>query len=415
MYKYYTILLVNIIIQLSLPAQTIDYYKSIQPIIHAHCKPCHNKGNIGAMALTTYNEVSAYGQMIAYVTQNKLMPPWKDDPDYSSISQHNHLNENEISIIKKWVDSGMAKGKFIKNKPSTIPGSIPAITQPDLVYAMSQSFKQTGDYKHRTVVFVIPTKLKEDVYADEIEFVPGNRKIVQSCTISIDTGNSSALFDSYDLNYGYRSYTSLSFIPYQYAWYQWNADTKSIFKSDTYLKKIPAGSKLLFHITYAATTTNQQDSSFIKIHLAKNTTGKKIMDSGVLFNQENITNGPFFIKVDEEKRYYAEVKFENAIKILSVMPMGQHACSSWEIYAIDSITGKRFNILSIPKWDANWKKKYELANPIQLSGGSKVFAIATYDNSTENNNLLILPPQKIKYGEGSRDELFLVAFDSVKY
>ncbi|MBK7762940.1 MAG: hypothetical protein IPI46_06155 [Bacteroidetes bacterium] len=367
------------------------------------------------MPLTTYKEVSAYGRMIAHVTQSKIMPPWKDDPQFASIKHNNKLNEHEIALIKQWVDSGMAKGQLIKNKGLTPPEKNPTITKPDLVYAMSQPYHQIGDYNHRNMVFVIPTKLSEDVFADEIEFVPGNKKIVKSCTISIDTGDSSTLFDSYDLNYGYRSFSALSFIPHQYAWYQWNADSKTIFKSDTYVKKIPAGSKLLFHITYVASTSIQKDSSYVKIHLSQNMSGKKEINSQVLFNQANITNGPFIIKVDEQKKFYAKVKLDHAIEIQSIMPMGQYACSSWEFYAIDSISRNRINILSIPKWDANWKKKYELQKTLQLSKGSEIFAIATYDNSDENINLIILPPQKIKYGEGSRDELFLVVYDFVNY
>jgi len=95
------------------------------------------------------------------------------------------------------------------------------------------------------------------------------------------------------------------------------------------------------------------------------------------------------------------------------MPMGQFALSSWEIYAIDSLTGNRFNILRIPHWDAHWKKKYTLETPVSLSAGSKVFGIAYYNNADDNPNLIILPPKKIKYGEGQRDELFIVQFDFI--
>ncbi|MCY7293380.1 MAG: hypothetical protein LH615_14470 [Ferruginibacter sp.] len=96
------------------------------------------------------------------------------------------------------------------------------------------------------------------------------------------------------------------------------------------------------------------------------------------------------------------------------MPQGQYACYSWEIYAIDSTSGTRINILKIPKGDAHWKKKYDLGVPIKLSAGSKIFGIAYYNNSEENNNLIILPPKKIKNGEATRDELFLVQYDFVE-
>ncbi len=63
-------------------------------------------------------------------------------------------------------------------------------------------------------VFVIPSTLTKDEMIDAIEFVPGNKKIVQSCTISIDTGQTGSHFDNNDDNYGYRILTGLGFIPF---------------------------------------------------------------------------------------------------------------------------------------------------------------------------------------------------------
>ena len=101
------------------------------------------------------------------------------------------------------------------------------------------------------------------------------------------------------------------------------------------------------------------------------------------------------------------------VEIHGIMPMGQTALGSWDIYAVDSSTNQRYNLLRIPYWDAHWKKKYLLETPVQLSAGSKIFGVAYYNNTDGNNNLLILPPKKINYGEGQRDELFVVQFDVV--
>ena len=115
----------------------------------------------------------------------------------------------------------------------------------------------------------------------------------------------------------------------------------------------------------------------------------------------------------EKRTFYAETKLARACEIYSLMPMGQFALSSWEIYAVDSLTERRIELLKIPHWDAHWKKKYELQNPVRLSAGSRIIGIAYYNNSADNPNLIILPPKKINYGEGQRDELFLVQFDLV--
>lgn len=362
------------------------------------------------MPLSTYQQAKAYGKMIEYVTANKLMPPSKADESFSKLKNHNTLTEAELDIIKNWVSNAMPEGKEpettnIKHQTS--------ITKPDMVIAMQKSFTIRGDYKERLQVFVIPVKLAKDTFIDAIEFVPGNTKVVKSCSISIDTGQLSTRYDDNDLNYGYSSITGVNFIPYQYNWYQWTADEQTAFYPKPYAKKLPAGSKLLLQVTYVATTRAHQDSSYVKFRFAKKDSTTKVIRSEVLLDTTHITNRPFTINAGDKKRFYAIHQLKQPTEIHSVMPMGQAALSSWEIYAVDSLTGRRSNLLKIPYWDAHWKKKYSLETPVQLSAGSKIFGVAYYNNTDGNTNLVILPPKKIKYGEGRRDELFAVSFDVV--
>ena len=374
--------------------------------------PCHTKTNIGAMPLSTYQQAKAYGKMIEYVTVNKLMPPSKADEKFSQLKNHNILTEVELAAIKNWVSNGMPEGKM-PAETTTSPTKETGISKPDIVIAMEKSFTIPGDYKERSQVFVIPTKLKKDEFINAIEFVPGNTKVVKSCNISIDTGQTATRYDTNDLNYGYSSLAGVSFIPYQYNWYQWTAGEQAVFYPLPYARSIPAGSKFLLHITYTASTSVQKDSSYVKFRFVKKDSTIKLIRSEVLLDTTHITNGPFVINVGDKRKFYAVHQTKKPMEIHSVMPMGQAALSSWEIYAVDSLTGQRSNLVKIPHWDAHWKKKYTLETPVQLSAGSKIFGVAYYNNSDDNTNLTVLPPKKIKYGEGQRDELFVVQFDFV--
>ena len=116
--------------------------------------------------------------------------------------------------------------------------------------------------------------------------MPGNRKIVKSCTISLDTGQTGTQYDRNDLNYGYSSLTGLGFIPHQYNWYQWTADAQPGLYALAAPKKIPAGSKFLLHITHVATKNEQEDSSYIKFLLQKkNTEAFNFIRSEILFKR----------------------------------------------------------------------------------------------------------------------------------
>lgn len=393
----------------------VDYNTHVKPILQTHCMPCHNGNNIGTMPLTDYKNVSAYAKMIGYVTQNKIMPPWKAEQGYNHIKNTNTLSDKELKLIKNWIDSGLSEGRVTAKQSVNAPGNITSLDKYDLVFAMKQPFVQKENFTERAQVFVIPVNLNEAVFAEAIEFVPGNKKIVKSCSISIDTSGKAAEYDSYDLNYGYYSPVGLNFIPNQYIWYQWTADMQgATFYNKLYLKKIPANSHIVLHVFYAAATATQKDSSYVKIKLRKKEDSSKVISSNILFNRTSITNGAFVINAEEKRNFYAMVSLQKPIEIHSIMPMGQNACTSWEIYAIDSVNGRRTDILNLPRWDAHWRKKYDFTTPVHLTKGTKIFAVASYNNSEGNVSLTILPAKKIMYGEGERDEMFLVQYDMVE-
>ena len=54
----------------------MTFHEDIAPLIYTQCTECHREGEIGPMPFTTYEEVSAFGSFIEYVTQTNYMPPW---------------------------------------------------------------------------------------------------------------------------------------------------------------------------------------------------------------------------------------------------------------------------------------------------------------------------------------------------
>ena len=54
----------------------VTYHADVAPIIHNACMECHRSGEIGPMPFTNYEEVSAYGPFIEYVTLKTLQKRW---------------------------------------------------------------------------------------------------------------------------------------------------------------------------------------------------------------------------------------------------------------------------------------------------------------------------------------------------
>ncbi len=54
----------------------VTYTGSIARIFQANCVECHRSGEIGPFAMTDYEELRGWGDMIVEVINDGRMPPW---------------------------------------------------------------------------------------------------------------------------------------------------------------------------------------------------------------------------------------------------------------------------------------------------------------------------------------------------
>jgi hypothetical protein len=372
--------------------------------------PCHETGNIGPIPLTDYEEVSSYGSMIGYVTTNRIMPPWKADHRYSLIEGANVLTPDKIKTIKKWVDGGLEEGVDTIQNPYADTVKIIESDTSIITFAMSESFRHKGDYNALWQVFVIPSNLNEDLYVDEIEFIPGSPSIVKSCAISIDTSHLPFKYDKTDPKYGYNHLGGLAFIPHSYLWYYWTPDQKKKILPNPYIKKIPKGSTIVMHIQYAPSGEAKSDSSILRLHKTQKHAHTRIIHSQLLADAEMLLRDEKFINPHDKRSCQTTVAMERDITIHGLTPLGQYVNKSWKIYG-KTIDGAIIPMLKIEDWELQWKRSYELIHPVTLNKGDEIIIEAYYDNTEENINIPQYPPRKTYPGEGRRDEMFMVQYD----
>ena len=58
----------------------VTYSNQIARLFNARCVSCHRPGEIGPFAMTKYEEVAGWGEMIAEVVREQRMPPWHANP-----------------------------------------------------------------------------------------------------------------------------------------------------------------------------------------------------------------------------------------------------------------------------------------------------------------------------------------------
>ena len=69
--------------------------------------------------------------------------------------------------------------------------------------------------------------------------------------------------------------------------------------------------------------------------------------------------------------------------------------------------GTETPLIWIKDWDFNWQGQYTFEKPVSLPKGTKLELTAIYDNSADNPRNPSKPPQPVRFGEQTTDEMCL--------
>ncbi len=84
----------------------VTYSKQIARILQNRCVECHREGEIAPFALTDYQEVVGWAEMIQEVVRDGRMPPWHASEKYGSFENCRMLPNDEKDSIDAWVRAG---------------------------------------------------------------------------------------------------------------------------------------------------------------------------------------------------------------------------------------------------------------------------------------------------------------------
>src|SRR5262249_60232905 len=128
--------------------------KHVSRILQKNCQECHRPGQIGPMALLSYDAAVSWSEMIREVVSDGRMPPWHADPKYGKWTNDRRLAKAEKEQLLAWLDGGMPKGD---DKDLPPPRTFPrgwVIGKPDAVFTLPKPFpvpaaapKKGGPYR----------------------------------------------------------------------------------------------------------------------------------------------------------------------------------------------------------------------------------------------------------------------------
>src|SRR6266487_2373275 len=117
----------------------VTFNKDVLPVLQKNCQTCHRPGEIGPMALLTYEGTRPWAKAIKSAVVARKMPPWFADPRYGHFANDRRLSDADIAKIAAWVDAGAPEGDAT-DKPAPVQWMDGWNIKPDVVFTMPKPY-----------------------------------------------------------------------------------------------------------------------------------------------------------------------------------------------------------------------------------------------------------------------------------
>ena len=371
----------------------ITYASHIATILNKRCVECHRPGEIGPFALTDYEEVAGWADMIAEVVEDGRMPPWHADPQYGAFEGDRRLSDEEKKFIRDWAAAGAPEGdrNEVPKPPKFLPSGWQLSREPEFVVAMRETPFQIPtegvlDYQF----FVVEPGFHEDKWVTAAQVLPGNPAVVHHVTVFAFAGSPEvALRDG--TTDGYLATYVPGLRPTSYP--------------TGMAKRVEAGSKIVFQIHYTPTGSEQLDTTRLGLVFADSDDIRYEVVTGSVLNRS------FVIPAGAARHCVTadSIRSPRPSKLLGLMPH-MHARGTAFRFEAEFPNGESETLLEVPRYDFNWQTSYRLLKPRALPGGTRLHCVAHFNNSA-SNAANPDPTKEVRNGIQSRDEMMLGYFD----
>lgn len=366
---------------------SVTYTNCIAKVFHTHCVECHRSGEIGPFAMTDYEELRGWGDMIVEVINDGRMPPWHAAPGHVALRNTRSMSDADKQAVRDWVEGGMPYGEATELPALPTDNAEWYMTRtPDLAVEMrkvpySIPAEGTVDYQY----FVVDPGLKEDKWISEAQVVPGNPGVVHHAIVFIRPP------DGEDVR-GISWLTA--YVPGQ---------RQHVLPAGT-ARRIPAGSKFVFQMHYTPNGTPQKDLTKVGMVFVDKESVKREIVTLMAINQEfeipaQVADHPVTARLK---------RLPKGGQLLAVSPHMHVRGKSFELFMKQN--GQSTTVLDVPRYDFNWQHTYELAEPIALDSIESMEFVARFDNST-GNPVNPNPNEVVTWGDQTWEEMAVAFFE----
>lgn len=396
------------------------FSKDVAPILYKNCAGCHRPGEIAPMALLTYKDVRPWAKSIRDEVADRTMPPWHADPKHGRFTNDRSLSDAERDTIVKWANAGAPEGdpKELPPLPTFTEGW--TIGKPDLVLTIPE-YTVPADGFIEYEYIEIPTNLTEDKWIQAFEVRPGNRSVVHHVIVSarppqperrpgafrpapgmaIPAGQTGGPAEKEEQRQrGINKYPRPRGTGAMIGGFAPGTEAH-VYEPGTALL-LRAGSTLILQMHYTTSGTEATDRTSIGLRFATAPPKEELRLTSLVNGSLRIPPGDPNYSISAEMTTMADVTLRQ------ILPHTHLRGKSWEYSAVYP-DGRKEIILSVPRYDFNWQTSYQFAEPLKLPRGTKIIAVAHYDNSAGNPSNPD-PKKEVTWGDQTWEEMMFTSF-----
>lgn len=362
-----------------------SYAETIAPLLKANCVSCHTRGGIGPFAMSSYEKVRGWTEMIREVLVTRRMPPWQADPHIGKFGNDFSLSKEDTRTLVHWIDAGAPRGEgqdpLVGYQPATSEWKL---GKPDYIVEIpEQSVLAEGVFDYRYVTVDAP--VTEDVWLRATEIVPGNTRVLHHIIATTIMPGEDREKKGKSLT-GYAPGMGPDLLPLGVG------------------IRLKAGSQIVFQLHYTASGKAETDRSRLGLYLAKEPPQQELRSSVLIDFEFSVPPAARDYVVKKSRRFERET-------VLYTMNPHMHLRGKWARYTARYPDGTEEVLLHVPNYRFDWQRNYELKDPKRLPKGTELVVELAYDNSSLNLNNPD-PKVAVGWGEQTFNEMF---FASMRY
>jgi hypothetical protein len=362
-------------------ALPVSYVQHVVPILKQRCIECHSPGNIGSWAMTSHRKMKSMAAMIEEVILTRRMPPWDADPAIGSFRADLRLTVAEAQTLLRWVHQGALRGEGDDPLPKIIAETpvAPAwpIGAPDKIvrFPKAEKIPATGIVDYRNIDVAVGNE--GAVWLGAMAVKPGNRSVVHHVVVREKTElrGQGAVFVSWSPGITQRRFPVGSG------------------------KLLPRNAVLDVEMHYTTTGSEAEDITEIGLYFLHEPPSE-------IYEVLRIADRSIVVRAgDGNADARAIYAFPESVTLHGVKPH-MHLRGKTMKFELLYPDGRKETLASVPRYDFNWQRVYQLAEPKKIPAGTWALITGSFDNSIlnpANPN----PKATVYWGPQSFDEMFI--------